>query len=67
LLILPRVSLLRPAPAESPRLGTEQGYAVERCDKSSLPFFYCFPSHTHQINYHFHSGKRTVPSKKGPF
>ena len=34
------VSPSRPAPAESPRLGTEQGCAVERCDGSSLPFFY---------------------------
>jgi len=35
-----RVSPSRPAPAESPRLGTEQGCAVERCDGGSLPFFY---------------------------
>jgi hypothetical protein len=41
------VSLSRPAPAESPRLGTEQGYAVERCDGSSLPFFY-------SLNFYFY-------------
>ena len=39
MLILQRVSLSRPAPAESPRLGTKQGQAVERCDESSLPIF----------------------------
>tara|TARA_R110002051_G_scaffold222630_3_gene286205 strand:+ start:9219 stop:9374 length:156 start_codon:yes stop_codon:yes gene_type:complete len=29
----------RPAPAKSPRVGTQQGYVVERCDVGSLPFF----------------------------
>ena len=40
LLILPWVSPLRPAPIDSPRLGTKQGYLVERCDRGSLPIFY---------------------------
>ena len=28
----------RPAPADSPRVGTQQGYVVERCDVGRLPF-----------------------------
>ena len=39
-----RVSLTRPAPVNSPRLGTKQGYTVERCDVSSLPIFCAFYS-----------------------
>jgi len=30
--LLQRVSLIRPAPVESPRFGRKQGYMVERCD-----------------------------------
>ncbi len=35
-------SLIRPAPAESPRAGRQQGQVVERCDISNLPFFFYF-------------------------
>ena len=36
------VSLIRPAPAESPRTGRQQGYAVERCDIKLTFFYYLF-------------------------
>ncbi len=39
---MPRVSPIRPAPANLPRSGTEQGYVVERCDIVSLPIFFYF-------------------------
>ncbi len=34
------VSLTRPAPVESSRVGRQQRQMVERCDVSSLPFFF---------------------------
>ncbi len=42
LLLLRRVSPIRPAPANLPRPGTEQGSVVERCDVVSLPYFSFF-------------------------
>ena len=36
------VSLIRPAPAESPRTGRQQGYVVERCDIKLTFFLYLF-------------------------
>ncbi len=37
--IFAAASPTRPAPAESPRVGTQQGYVVERCDVGRLPIF----------------------------